>query len=227
MCLRFKPHLSRLALPFLGIALAASAPLRTCRADILPLEELESLLDSTRTMTPELLQTTLPAYAHNLQGGLITIRGLLREVAWEQEDVVYSFRALEIFTWSQRAPLGHCPPDSILRFRRSRLFHASLIERSRQGVVRPLEVGKQSWVTTTSLNMHSRGDLVFSSMFPIEGEAILVDYAALERKVLGGSLTTRSACLRLPLGAYRECLAAPPETRASALLSALWFHREP
>jgi hypothetical protein len=227
MRLRFRPHLSWLALLILGFALGVFAPLRVSCADILPLEELESLLDSTRTMTPELLQTTLPAWAHYLQGGSITIRGLLQEVAWEPEDVVYSFRALEIFTWSQRAPMDHCPPDSILRFRRGRLFHASLTERSRQGVVRPLETGKQYWVRTSSLNLHPGGDLSFDGMFPIEGSAILIDYAALERKIAGGPLTTRSSCLRLPLEAYRACLAAPPDTRASVLLSALWSHREP
>lgn len=224
---RCLPDPGKLAPHILFLVLALCMPLRAASADSLPLAELHSLMDSITAMTPEQLQSTLPAYARYLQGGTIAIRGLLLAAAWESDDVVYSFRSLEIFAWTQDAPISACPPDSILRFRVRRSGVASIIERRRQGIVRPLEAGRQYWITTTSLNLHLRGDLSFSGMFPIEEDAILVDYAELERAGPGEQLTTHSASLHLPLPVYRECLAVPPSARASALLTALWSQREP
>ena len=198
----------------------------------LSLEDLQTLQAQLVDSGPSSLAFTLPVYARYLQGGTIAIRGRLEGTRVEGGDTVFAFRILEVFAWRQRAPLEQCPADSVLVFRANTRHVRSLLERRSHGRYDDLVEGGQYWVTTTSLEMHPHGGLLFSGFFPIRDDAIIVDYAELERSEPAGPLsspsgplTTHSASLRLPLPMYRECLAGSPSTEASRLLTAMWSCR--
>lgn len=220
-----RPHRSVALLCLAGTLVCMEAGAAAAPLSLADLQSLEARLMDLGVSGESSLAFTLPAYARYLQGGTVAIRGRLEGRRVERGDTVFTFRILEVYAWSRFAPLERCPADSMLAFRATSSHIHSLLEKRSHGRYDELVEGDQYWVTTTSLEMHPHGGLSLSGFFSIRDDAIIVDYAELERSEPAGPLSSYSASLRLPLPAYRECLAGSPATGASRLLTAMWSCR--
>jgi hypothetical protein len=212
----------------------AMASIPTARGQVLRLEDLQTLaaaLGQNSAPAPDEIAGSLPVHARFLARGTLAIRGHLvaiRPASSEPpgrsesfDDVVYSFRAREVFYWREESflPRSAMPADSLLSFRVGKSFVKPNIEARSHGRTRPIFVGQEYWVMTSSLKLRETGEFSLSGVLPIQDDAIILDYAELELAE-EGRLASWPAELRFPLHRYRECLASVAPV--ASMLAALW-----
>lgn len=176
------------------------------------------------------LDDTLPVWAHRLDRLGVGVRGTLVRIdnvdsghpAWSHapDDLVYTFRMSEAFYWRGELfdPPAVVPADSLVRFRIGGLF-VNMVERRSHGRTRPIVLGHEYFVATRSLMQKGDGSFIMDQVLPIQGDAVIIDYATLFQD-RAGQLLQSPATLELPLVEYRRCLATPP--RPETLVKALW-----
>jgi len=203
----------------LGPAFASSPPARGQVLRQVELQRLAAERVEAPWYTPDELSRSLPTYARYLDTGNLAIRGRLLSIqpaASEPpgrsailDDLVYSFRVLEVFFWREERflPRSAMPADSLLRFRIAKNFVKSNIEARSHGRTSPIVLGQEYWVKVTSQKLREAGEFALGGVLPIRDGGIVIQYSELERTA-EGEVTSWPAELNLPLARYRECLGS-------------------